>query len=327
VLAAGVLAVLLLLGIGGYGLSVLLRSSPPATQSGDNVAQAPAPAPDTRPKLELVPRQLVVRHKVDQEHPVTFSFDMKFESKDAKDEQHTCTGTCAVHYREITKQVSDEDRNPAVRRLEYQDCKLEILVDNKKDRFKFSGQEEVVNNIARMASLQRLSWRENRLINYEIDLGKEIDDPNLKQSYVGMHGQLTTLLGFLHVPNPPGGEKPVKPGDTWSESGEFSRSSGSKGEVHTSTNRFTYTYEGLRRTNGREEAVIRVKVELRARGDESLSGDGDGEAIFDLKAGQVSTVKLKVDLKTDTSLFVVDGDSRATGTIKLELQRDVSGGQ
>jgi hypothetical protein len=329
-LVGGAVAALLVLVVGVYAVSSLFRSTPTSTSGGDKpVVQASTPTPpppsDTRPKIEQVPRLLTIRQQVNQEFPVTFDADLKFDTKDAQGgNPHSFVAHCTTHFREVTKQAGDQDQNTVLQRLEYQDLKLSFEYDNNKDVFRFPDQDEVARNITRLATLHRLNPRRNQHLTYEMDLSKEVDDPRLKRSYANIQGQLTMLFSMLHVPVP-GGDKPSKPHDTWTESWETTMSSGAKGQVHSSTNRFMYTYRGLRRTRGREEAVIRFNVELRTKGEEAMAGDGDGEAILDLKAAQISSVKLKLDLKTDTALFVVDGTSRASGTVKLELQRDLSG--
>jgi len=110
----------------------------------------------------------------------------------------------------------------------------------------------------------------------------------------------------------------------------------------------TYTYQGVRRREGRDEAVIALEGTLRGgRGiEEKLGGKAHGSAVVDLATGQISsaeaTVTIEATIKlpeSETSKDTKDSkdpkdpkdpqdskdskEMKVTGSLNVKLQREV----
>lgn len=307
-IALGTLAVLVGLTVGTESLCGLFSSS---TKDAIPPPLPPPPPPDWTAKttpLKVRPRKV--------ERPLTLDVAMNFTGTDnVTGTKHAFGSNFAAQFRELTQNIDDEGETDI--RLECRGCTLAFTMDGDTEANLLLNQKEMIANLHRMVIAEKLS-KHNDAFYWKADVSQvpeEYQDnvrPNANR--VGMFLQMLTVS----LP-----DQEVAPGATGEKSSTFAMGS-TKGEKRTRQTR--YTYRGIQTRNGREEAVIDMKMTmLTKQGEGTLKGNGKGEAVFDLSARQFSRVNLTLDLELDTNLVVIDSNSRAKGTVNLSLQRDLAG--
>jgi serine/threonine protein kinase len=150
-------------------------------------------------------------------------------------------------------------------------------------------------------------------------LPKEAQTPVVK-----LYAQTLRLLDTLAVPLPPGGNVSYGYGNSWQAHRPLVISNGSSHE--TGDLEMTYTYQGTRKREGRDEAVITIEGGLRGVGalKDKMGGHLIGSAVLDLASGQAIQVDVVVHMDmTARSPLNTKAEVRSTGSLTLKLQREL----
>ena len=115
--------------------------------------------------------------------------------------------------------------------------------------------------------------------------------PRLRADMADFHDQIAQALEMINLAIP---NREVKPDETWKTDRPlalFTSTKSDKGIME-----ITCTYQGVRTRNNRSEAIINLKGEVRGRpGQEfTFGGKAQGQAWFDLEAGQVTQIAVAV---------------------------------
>jgi S1-C subfamily serine protease len=115
------------------------------------------------------------------------------------------------------------------------------------------------------------------------------------------HTPIQHSLEAMAVSLPPGGT--VKPGQSWKGTPHHLPID-KPGKVETGWLDMTYTYLGVRKRDGREEAVLHINGEVRADRDagDAISGRATGVVLIDLASGQTILAKTTVTLQLQAVL-------------------------
>lgn len=290
------------------------------------VEKKPDAKPVTEKKVDDAPIQrkpsdLVVKPRLGR-RSVQFDVKMKFKTVNKEpEEDHTFVANFAAQILETTERIDQLQRNTFLK-LQYQDCKLKFTLGKEEGAIVMPDQEEVAKHLPKVVMRQKLG-RHNQQLDLELDLNEVPDEGDLQKSIAGFHTNLNFMMDLLSVRMP---EKDlVEPDESWSSAHTLSMPSEGK-KAESTTVEMTYKYIGMRKRNGRDEAIIAVKpLIMSKKGQEILlKGEGDGEAILDLDAAQITSVNLKIKMDMEKSAVLIDGsDERATGTMELSLRRNL----
>jgi predicted Zn finger-like uncharacterized protein len=138
-----------------------------------------------------------------------------------------------------------------------------------------------------------------------------------------LHAQTLRSLDTLAVPLPPGGN--VTYGKFWQARRTLIISNGSSHE--TGDLEMTYTYQGTRKREGRDEAVIGIEGTLQGVGTskDKMGGRTTGTAVLDLATGQVIQADAVVYMDmTARSPLDPKTEVRSTGRLIVKLQRELN---
>jgi hypothetical protein len=289
------------------------------------------PVPEEKgPIFELKKVYLIVRHEENQKYDVKFDAIAKLTTRDRKGQQeHVFAARHVSRFQEMTEKI-DPIKEYVFRRMEYKECTIDFELDGEKGAKIMRNQEEIQEHLPALAWTQKLN-RDNRQLDSDRDL-KNIP-AGLRREVDGFHhGHLDELhqMVWVRMPekDPDNDFTLVAPGDTWSDSSNTEMAiAGGAGKGDLRSIERTYTYLGVQKLEGREEAIIRVKTKLRETRDKEvrLKADGEGKAYLDLEAKEISRVEIELKLEFDTDVFVIDGKSNGSGTLNLKLKRDLFG--
>jgi S1-C subfamily serine protease len=161
------------------------------------------------------------------------------------------------------------------------------------------------------------------------------DDQALMQAVLG---QIQDSLEALTFPLP---NERASAGKSWQ--GRRNLEIGTVSRFEQGAMDMTYTFQGVRRREGREEAVIALEGVLKGRPgiEEKMGGKAHGAAVFDLAAGQITsaeatisvdaTVKIPIESKEPSDpKDSKDGketphfkEAKVFGSLNVKLQRDL----
>lgn len=301
----------------------------PAVEKKPDDKPAAEKKPDDKPVTEKKPDDVAIQRKPSDlvvkprlgQRSVQFDVKMKFKTLSKEpDGAHTFGANFAAQILETTERIDQLQRNTFVK-LKYEECKLKFSLDKEDDAVVILNQEEIAKHISKVVMRQKLD-KENQQLDLELDLNEVPDEGDTQKAIASFHSNLNLMMGLLCVRMP--GKDFVEPDESWSESHSVSMPGGGK-SADTTTLATKCTYLGIRKRNGRDEAIISVKPTiLSKKGDEVLlKGEGDGEAVLDLDAAQITSVQLNIKMDMDTSMVLIDGKERATGTLELSLRRNL----
>jgi hypothetical protein len=120
------------------------------------------------------------------------------------------------------------------------------------------------------------------------------NNPQQFEMIQDFHQRIQQGLESLSVSMPPGGT--ANPLDSWKAERQLPIDT--PGKAESGKLDVTFTYLGVRKRDGREEAVISMDGMVRGKGD-TVSGKGTGQILVDLASGQTllaeTTVKLQLE--------------------------------
>ena len=289
-------------------------------------------ADENEPMLERRKTHLIVRHEMKQ-YAVKFEATANLTTTNRMGQpEHVFVARHAAQLQEKTEKI-DDVRNYVFLRFDYKTCTLDFDLDGKKNAVIMLNQEERTKHLPAVAWTKKVSG-DNHIFDVDLDVSQVPDLPGLRRQTASFHqSHFEELHRMVWIPMPE--KEPdqldyplMAPGDNWSDSWKTAMANaGGKGQGSTRDLETIYTYLGIRKQQEREEAVIHVKATVReTRGKEvRLSADGEGKAYLDLEAREITRVDLDFKLAFETGVFVINGDSKGTGTLKLRLQRDLVG--
>ncbi len=157
--------------------------------------------------------------------------------------------------------------------------------------------------------------------------------PEVAKIHASARNQLTDLhvitqrdLDLLALPLP---GKEMAPGATWKPAApsKLYLETFGVGQASTAALDWTFTYAGVRRHEGREEAVVSLDGALRdeATTSHDKSGRGTGTAVLDLETGQVTRLDANLQLDFSTNMQGFQMPVRGTTTFRLEVGATSSG--
>jgi S1-C subfamily serine protease len=156
--------------------------------------------------------------------------------------------------------------------------------------------------------------RQGNVVQNRIDLSKV--PAQARPALIPIGEQVQQMFEVLTVPLP-GGQ--VKPGDFWTGQRVLPIDSG--GRYDAGVMDMQYIFLGVRTQNGRDEAVIELKGNVRPGqgGRQYVNGRTTGTAVVDVATGLVTTAAANIDVDLDLS---VNGQlTRADSELTLRLQR------
>jgi hypothetical protein len=139
--------------------------------------------------------------------------------------------------------------------------------------------------------------------------------PAIKQPTLELHEILFAKLDAVNVPLP---GRELTPGTSWAAARPLPIVTGEKADV--TVLEMTYTYQGIRVRDGKQEAVIDLIGKLKGgRGmEQRYGGTAEGRAVYDVESGQILQSQLAVRFDAD------EGGSRpvrAVGDLDIRLER------
>jgi hypothetical protein len=134
------------------------------------------------------------------------------------------------------------------------------------------------------------------------------------------HEKVQQALEAVTIPWP---NRELRPQDTWRMMRPLPIDR--PGRFDSGAMDMTYTYLGTRMRDGRQEALVGMSGQVKARAglDTGVAGWAEGTAVLDLTAGTVSQVDAKVFL--DINTVYRERPGRANGILEVKFQRDVKG--
>lgn len=203
-------------------------------------------------------------------------------------------------------------------------CAIDLQYHSSKIGVQIEGHRPPENPLLRQtldalnsAVVQRVLDGDGNVLRFGLDMSNV---PLFLQPQVGdLHQQIGGALEALMIPLP---NRRVQPGESWTADRWLPVRAEQR--IDTAVLKMKFIYEGLRKRQGREEAVIRIEGEVRGAGEQErlFGGRVDGRALVDLAFGQVTQAKITVILDMDGVL--ADGHGQCSGTLEARLQRGLT---
>jgi hypothetical protein len=139
--------------------------------------------------------------------------------------------------------------------------------------------------------------------------------PRDRRDVLDLHDQISQSLEAVAVPLP---NRTLQAKESWTEIRPLPLDIGDKADA--AVLEMTYTYEGTRTRNGRQESAIKVAGKLKgAKGQElRFGGRAEGRAVYDVALGQVTISSLTVTFDMNAA---GPRGLRAVGTLESRLDR------
>jgi S1-C subfamily serine protease len=262
------------------------------------------------PPVEHRPVQLVYKHQVGSNRPLTLHSWLAMKLLDFRTGEHTLTATTAIRCNENTQVVGTED--VANVRLQYRAYNTDYQLDNRV--IPNANLPRIRQDISTLAADLSID-KQGNLVGNQVDTKRVSQNSLTDLALIHEHVQQALEVSAVPLPN-----KLVAPGESWKA--ERSLPHPLAGQSDAGVLDLTYTYVGVRKRNGREEAVLALDGKVRNLKPEGarVEGRAHGTAVVDLAGGQVHQADLALildlDLAQSAGLTI-----RADGTLDVRLER------
>jgi hypothetical protein len=258
------------------------------------------------PPMELKPVELVLRANPGVK-PVHLTSKATIKLVDAQSE-HSLAVNMDVDLQEQTLPAKAEGTPIFIR---YGRARMGVTIDNKPAPRSARLQ-------ALMKGLVTLVTRLNMdpagaVRKEEVQVGRV--PPRDRADVLDLHDQISQSLEAVAVPLP---NRTLQARESWTEIRPLPLEVGDKADA--AVLEMTYTYEGTRTRNGRQESAIRVSGTLKgAKGQElRFGGRADGRAVYDVALGRVTISSLNVTFDMNST---GPRGLRAVGTLEVRMDR------
>jgi predicted Zn finger-like uncharacterized protein len=157
-----------------------------------------------------------------------------------------------------------------------------------------------------------------------LDHRGQINDPRLREALKAFHQPIQQGLEAMAVSLPPKGD--VNPLQSWKADRQLPIDT--PGKFETGKLEMTFTYLGVRKYRGREEAVLSIDGMVRTEKDvaDAIGGKASGMVLVDVETGQTRLAEVKVI--TDLNALVTEPGEpprqlKVLATVKVSLKRDL----